>query len=76
MGFWMQFVRPPTSLPDWYEPVNPDYPDLYDLTFGGMFEVGAGMAAAGLLEEAPLPKLPRWEDVGLTQERRQELSDY
>jgi hypothetical protein len=76
MGFWMQFVRPSTGLPDWYEPVNPDYPDLYSLTFGGMFEVAAGMAAAGLLdEEKAAPTLPRYADVGLGEERGQELFD-
>jgi hypothetical protein len=74
MGFWMQFVRPPTKLPKWYEPLNPEYPDLYDLTFEGMREVAAAMSVAFLLDEkTPAPQLPRWGDVGLSPERGQEL---
>ncbi len=77
MGFWMRFVRPSTNLPGWYQPIEPDYPDLYQLTFGGMFEVAAGMAAAGLLDEGPVaPQLPCWNEVGLSPERGQELWPY
>ena len=76
MGFWMQFVQPSTNLPEWYEPIDRDYPDLYQLTFGGKFEVAAGMAAAELLdEEKAAPTLPRRADVGLSEERGQELFD-
>src|SRR5262245_14618566 len=77
MGFWMQFVRPPADLPAWYEPIDPAHPDRYQLTFGGRFEVAAAMYVAGLLDvKTTAPELPRWEDVGLSPERGQELLPY
>jgi hypothetical protein len=77
VSFWMQFTRRPSALPEWYEPIDPDSPDLYQVTFGGMYEVAAGMAAAGLLDEdAPVPELPNWESAGFTPERGQELFDF
>src|SRR5262249_13327294 len=44
MSFWMQFVRPSTSLPEWYEPHSPDYPDMYDLTIQGMGAIVTAMS--------------------------------
>lgn len=74
MGFDMRFVLPPANLPDWYQPIEPEEPGYYQLTFGGMFEVVAAMAAAGLLdEEVPVPLLPDWPPLGLTTERAGEL---
>ena len=74
MGFWTQFAQPPTKLPKWYEPIDPDYPDLYQVTFDGMFEVAAGMAAAEILDEKTKPpKLPKWPPRGLSRERADEL---
>jgi hypothetical protein len=73
----MRFVHPPTNLPEWYEPSEPDYPELYQVTFEGMFEVAAGMAVARLLdEETAAPKLPRWPPGKMTQERAEELWPY
>jgi hypothetical protein len=63
MGFDMRFVQPARNLPDWYEPIEPDDPESYQLTFGGLFEVAA-MTVAGLLdEEAATPELPDWPSV-------------
>src|SRR5262249_6073115 len=46
-------------------------------TFGGMFEVGAAMAVAGVLdEEASSPKLPDWPPRGVSAERADQLSLY
>ena len=74
MGFWTQFAKRPGDLPAWYEPIDSDYPALYQLTFDGMFEVAAGMAAAGLLDEkTKAPKLPNWPPRGLSEERADEL---
>jgi hypothetical protein len=77
MSFWMQFVRPSTSLPEWYEPPTSDFPDMYDLTIQGMGAIVTAMSVADLLDkETAAPELPRWEDVGLSTERGQELFDY
>src|SRR5579884_3027487 len=77
MGFYMRFVRPANALPDWYQPSEPEDPACYRLTFDGMFEVAAAMAAADLLdEEAPAPKLPRWPPRGLSPGRADELGPY
>jgi hypothetical protein len=77
MSFWMQFVRPATNLPEWYEPPTTDFPDLYDLTIQGMGAIVTAMSFLYLLdEEAPVPEVPRWEDVGLSTERGQELFQY
>jgi hypothetical protein len=73
MSFWTHLVQRPTKLPDWYVPIARDYPGMYQLTFGGMFEVAAGMAADGLLVRAPVPQLPRWPPPGLTEKRAEEL---
>jgi hypothetical protein len=73
----MQFVRPSTKLPAWYAPPNPDYPDTYELTNRGLGEIAAAMSIADLLDnDAPVPPLPRWEDFGLSAERREELSYF
>ena len=77
MSFWMQFVRPSTSLPVWYQPPSPKYPDVYDLSIQGMGAIKTAMSVADLLDEATAaPELPRWEDFGLSVERWEELSDY
>jgi hypothetical protein len=73
MGVWTQFTQKPGKLPKWYEPIDEDYPDLYQLTLSGMYEVAAGMDAAGLLEHTTVPRLPRWPPRGLSRERADEL---
>jgi hypothetical protein len=74
MGFTMRFAQPARTLPDWYQPSEPDDPSSYQLTFGGMFEVAAAMAVADLLdEEMATPKLPRWPPRGISPQRADEL---
>jgi hypothetical protein len=74
MGFDMYTVLPVKKLPEGYEPVFDDMPGYYQLTFSGMFEVVAAMAAAGLLdEEMTAPRLPRWPPRGISQERAEQL---
>jgi hypothetical protein len=77
VGFDMRFVQPASTLPDWYEPIEPDDPAYYQLTFGGMSEVAAAMAVAGLLDgEAVAPELPDWPPPGLSPERAEQLQYY
>lgn len=69
-------VRRPKSWPEWYEPIDEDYPGSYQLTSGGMGEVAAGMAAAGLIDErAKTPELPDWPPPGISPKRAEALSD-
>src|SRR3954452_17232446 len=77
MSVWMQFVRPSTRLPEWYQPPPPEFPDMYDLTVQGMGAIVTAMSFLDLLDEkTPVPKLPRWGEVGLSPEQGQELFDY
>ncbi len=77
MGFNMRFVRPANCLPAWYQPSEPADPACYQLTFDGMFEVAAAMAAANLLDEkVSAPRLPQWPPRGLSPQRSEQLQPY
>jgi hypothetical protein len=74
MGFDMYTVLPVEKLPKDYEPIFDDMPAYYQLTFSGMFEVVAAMAAAGFLdEEMTAPRQPRWPPRGISEERAEQL---
>jgi hypothetical protein len=77
MGFDMYTVLPVKKVPEDYEPIFDDTPGYYQLTFTGMFEVVAAMAAAGCLDEKmAAPRQPRWPPRGISEERGEELRPF
>jgi hypothetical protein len=74
MGFDMYTVLPVKKFPEDYEPIFDDMPGYYQLTYSGMFEVVAAMAAAGCLDEKmTAPRQPRWPPRGISEERAEQL---